>query len=946
MSLKMKCPACGMTARIAEPVVEQTLMCTGCGSSLHVRGRDDLKDFAGQSDGDWPDAAVGAASVKSYEDESAVDGWVSGASGAVTVAAILAVVILLVALWIADMRRHAGISEGGNVARASAMTSPPTSRPIASPTVVTALPDAATSQLPPPSDVVIRPIRPIRTRPIIRPALIPVSGGSSGTAAASPDIAPTVTPQPVPQLPIVDRQRPALRPASDNSGALTDKQIGDAIASGVNWMVNQFDPNRHELRLQLGDRSPFHGGMDALCVYALMQSGEAVGDPRLSIHGPFMKGCIDLVKQFPNEDHHSTYARGIRATALALYNRKEDHDALRADVKWLLEAAHDGAYTYTKVKNAPGPPGQRGGPFPFDNSNSQYGLLGVWSGAEAEVEVPLAYWQAVEAHWTGCQAKNGQWAYGGGRPEAGTISMTAAGVASLFVTHDWLDAPRFGANVGRDPFSPPLKRGLDWFEQGDNAVNVNGGWWGYTLYGVERVGLASGFKYFGSHDWYRELAAKILQAQGPDGSWDNGNPVETAYCLLFLSRGRHPILMNKLRFDGYWANRPRDLANLARYTSRQLERAVNWQVVPLARPWTDWTDSPIVYLASHQAPHISEQDVQNLRAFVMAGGMLFTQADGDSPEFNRFAIELAHRLFPTYEMTDLPANHSIFSVLYKVSPHPPLKMVSNGARVLMLHAPIDISKVWQLREQKLHKAPFELGVNLFIYAAGKRDLRNRLESNYLDAPTAAPLQSVRVARVQYAGNWDPEPYAWTRFARSFGRQTGYGLEPVSVPMSRLDATQTPLAHLTGTARYSPTAEEVTAIRAYVESGGVLFVDLCGGTGPFDESVRTQLFASAFPDARPRVMGFTHPLLLAAGQPGMQDLSHPRLRPFAVEVLGSGGGYLSGFAAGKGHVLFTSFDVTCGLLGTNTWGIIGYEPAYAESLMRNLIFWTIDGQKDE
>ena len=52
----------------------------------------------------------------------------------------------------------------------------------------------------------------------------------------------------------------------------------------------------------------------------------------------------------------------------------------------------------------------------------------------------------------------------------------------------------------------------------------------------------------------------------------NQELTETAYCLLFLARGRHPILMNKLRFDGFWANRPRDVANLARFASKELER--------------------------------------------------------------------------------------------------------------------------------------------------------------------------------------------------------------------------------------------------------------------------------------------------------------------------------------------------------------------------------------
>ena len=48
---------------------------------------------------------------------------------------------------------------------------------------------------------------------------------------------------------------------------------------------------------------------------------------------------------------------------------------------------------------------------PGDASNSQYGLLGVWSGAEVGVEVPVRYWKDVEKHWTSYQLRSGEWGY-------------------------------------------------------------------------------------------------------------------------------------------------------------------------------------------------------------------------------------------------------------------------------------------------------------------------------------------------------------------------------------------------------------------------------------------------------------------------------------------------------------------------------------------------------
>src|SRR5439155_1048256 len=83
--------------------------------------------------------------------------------------------------------------------------------------------------------------------------------------------------------------------------------------------------------------------------------------------------------------------------------------------------------------------------------------------------------------------------------------------ASLLITHDYLDAPALGRNVGRAPYSPQLTAGLNWLEGGDDVINViteNMFYVGYNLYGIERCALASGYKYFGTHDWFAELSGQ------------------------------------------------------------------------------------------------------------------------------------------------------------------------------------------------------------------------------------------------------------------------------------------------------------------------------------------------------------------------------------------------------------------------------------------------------
>ena len=78
---------------------------------------------------------------------------------------------------------------------------------------------------------------------------------------------------------------------------------------------------------------------------------------------------------------------------------------------------------------------------------------------------------------------------------------------------------------------------------------------------------------------------------------------------------------------------------------------------------------------------------------------------------------------------------------------------------------------------------------------------------------------------------------------------------------------------------------------------------------------------------------------------MEDLSRPRLRAYAVESVGAEGGLPEEIAVGRGHLLATRLDITTGLLGTQTWGIRGYDPDYSQRLVKNVILWTLDGQRD-
>ena len=106
---------------------------------------------------------------------------------------------------------------------------------------------------------------------------------------------------------------------------------------------------------------------------------------------------------------------------------------------------------------------------------------------------------------------------------------------------------------------------------------------------------------------------------------------------------------------------------------RRWRHPLNWQVVSIDRPYTDWMDAPILYLASHVAPSVSEPQIDNLRECILNGGLLYLQADGGSEKFDAFARSLASKLFPDRPMTDVPGDSDLYNSPYKVNPRPALK---------------------------------------------------------------------------------------------------------------------------------------------------------------------------------------------------------------------------------------------------------------------------------
>ncbi|MBK7643947.1 MAG: terpene cyclase/mutase family protein [Planctomycetes bacterium] len=310
----------------------------------------------------------------------------------------------------------------------------------------------------------------------------------------------------------------APRAASAQSGVSLELRVQRAIEHGVAWLVKEQQPDGR----WPGNENDHPGGETALAALTLVKSGLERDDPHLR----------DALAALRKVEWKSTYSASVYLMLLAALVDKS-HTSVAGEGRpafdLLLANQREGLW-----------------PYPWggaDMSNTQFALLGLRAGAQLGFEVPdKLLEQAIPALFR-LQRPDGGFPYDLGRESTGSMTAATLGglcalaelgrrderVVALLVRHradlaraeSWMEA-RF--RTGANPY-------------GERYETT--GWHYAYLWAIERwCGLAQRTK-LGTHDWYREGAAWLVDEQQAGGSWGYAGSSErlnTCFALLFLRR--------------------------------------------------------------------------------------------------------------------------------------------------------------------------------------------------------------------------------------------------------------------------------------------------------------------------------------------------------------------------------------------------------------------------
>jgi hypothetical protein len=696
---------------------------------------------------------------------------------------------------------------------------------------------------------------------------------------------------------------------------LTDAEVFASMQRATAYLKSKLAGDHWE---PLGRTAPSEDdtiALTATAYRALTTTHRSTDDPDLAPNAPLLTPVgVYLIKAKPGDLHTlALHALALLQMSPRTPGRKE---ALNADAQ--------------RMAAPPGPM-----PVPFARDDAQLVTHTFAAMSDSGVEIPVALWRDLDRQWRLAQNPNGTWT-AAGAPTDRTLANLAPGITSLFHTIYMLDGPL--------PLSPKPDKSFDTARTALDSAPLDNIVPSPAFNAITLLGPLAGIRYTPQGDLLQRIGRSLLTRQQPDGSIPTlgiSDVESTSLALLFLAANRVPVAISKLQYrDEHWNARPRDVANLVAWLSRTVERPLQWQTVTLDDPLDRWMPAPILLITGSTDPHFTDADVAKLRAYIAAGGTIFSTADGGKKEFTDAIQRIASGPPGSgYEMRMLPPTHALFSreLWASIKNPPPVMAVTNGLREQWIHVPSDLGASWQQRKFATTEA-FNFPANLWLYVNGKAAPRPALRSLMPPTASTTPKLQLTLARITYFGNADPEPGAWPRLAAQLRAEGVADLNILTVKIADLDARKHPLAHLTGTAPPPLGQQDIAHLVDYVNAGGTLFIESAGGS-PGGLSVAGRQLAAVVGNAEPHPLDRRSPLYISPDPAGYQ-IDNPTTRRYTVLAHGARipGKFLVIERNNRPAILFSELDLTSGLLGTDTWGIDGYAPETSRQLATNLLLW--------
>jgi hypothetical protein len=140
--------------------------------------------------------------------------------------------------------------------------------------------------------------------------------------------------------------------------------------------------------------------------------------------------------------------------------------------------------------------------------------------------------------------------------------------------------------------------------------------------------------------------------------------ISLALTLTLISMHPEPsykLALMKYNGGGDWYANPTALPNLAAFCNLQINTNfdINYATVEVGSP--ELFNHPFVHMTGHGNVVFSDQEAENLRMYLIAGGFLHIDDNYGMDPFVRPAMK---KVFPELEFVELPFDHPIYNMTF------------------------------------------------------------------------------------------------------------------------------------------------------------------------------------------------------------------------------------------------------------------------------------------
>jgi hypothetical protein len=198
------------------------------------------------------------------------------------------------------------------------------------------------------------------------------------------------------------------------------------------------------------------------------------------------------------------------------------------------------------------------------------------------------------------------------------------------------------------------------------------------------------------------------------------------------AQGSFQLAVLKYGGGGDWYANPTAVPNLVRFCNEQLGMSINPDVPVVEVGSPELFNYPWVHMTGHGNVVFNQQEAENLRTYLIAGGFLHIS---DNYGMDPFIRPMLQRVFPELELLELPFAHPIYHQKFdfprgvpKIHAHDDLPsrgygLIWEGRLVLFYDLESDLGDGWEDPDvhgdsEETRLKALRMGANIVSYAFG------------------------------------------------------------------------------------------------------------------------------------------------------------------------------------------------------------------------------------